>query len=144
MAKGTVFVNLRRDWFGPNGTRYEAARNPHEFPASWADEPSKEQKEQNKKQRYAVLPSTAELIEGGTTVLTERLSGDGTPVADPQVVEDGVKSVGNTVTEMPEANHGEDKTHKSTSTAAAGKAAKEAGAQVGGKPDNSGPLSGKK
>jgi hypothetical protein len=36
-------VNLRRGWFGPDGSLYTPADNPHEFPIDWE----------------AALPSTA-------------------------------------------------------------------------------------
>ena len=145
MAKGTVLVNLRRNWFAPNGSRYDREDNPHSFPAAWADEPSKEQKEANPKQKFAVLPSSAEVLEGGgRTVMTERLTANGTPLLDVQAVDDDVKSVGNTVDEVPEANSGEGEGHGSKPVAQAEKEAKQAGVAVGGSPKVSGPQSGKK
>lgn len=59
MADGTVLVNLRRDWFGPDGSLYETRDNPHEFPAEYADSPA----DKESKSKYAVLPSTAEVVE---------------------------------------------------------------------------------
>jgi uncharacterized membrane protein len=38
-------VNLRRGWFGPDGSLYTPANNPHEFPIDWE----------------AALPSTAKV-----------------------------------------------------------------------------------
>lgn len=38
-------VNLKKQWFGPDGARYRPADNPHTFPADWK------------------LPSTAEEAE---------------------------------------------------------------------------------
>lgn len=149
MAKGTVLINLSRSWFGPNGSRYDPEDNPHSFPAAWADKPKATEDadgnkvEPSKKQKYAVLPSTAKVVEGGgKMVMTERLTANGTPLLDMQAVDDDVKSVGNTVDEVPEASHGQVAT--STPTATAAKAAEAAGAQVGGSPRVSGPQSGKK
>lgn len=59
-----VYVNLKKDWFGPGATLFLARDNPHTFSAEWAEEPSKEQKEKSPTQRYTVLPSSAEVVEG--------------------------------------------------------------------------------
>lgn len=146
MAKGTVLVNLRKDWFGPDGSLYQARDNPHEFPASYA-EPAEAKKEPVKevvttrtvgggesKQKYAVLPSSAEIVESENTVMTERMTGGGQKILEPTAVEDDVKSVGGAVGE-----HG--LTEPDQKVSAAAKVAKDAGIdQVGGKPRESGPL----
>lgn len=102
MAKGTVFVRLRRDWFAPDGSLYQVRDNPHEFPADYADEPKFEQKEgesdaafkaRQKKQKYAVLPSTAEIVEDGKEVAVLQQTASGY-VEVATAVEDDVKSVG--------------------------------------------------
>lgn len=135
MAKGTVLVNLRRDWFSPDGSLYQVRDNPHEFPAEYADTPSKEQKEANDKQKYAVLPSSAEIVEGGDTVVVVQNTGGGQQVLMPTEVQDGAKTVGGAV-----GKHGLEEPHQSVSDAA--KVAADTGLdQVGGKPRESGPLS---
>ena len=68
MADGTILVNLRKDWFSPDGSLYRAIDNPHEFPAAFADKPPKDAPEA---QKYAVLPSTAELVESSKTVVDQ-------------------------------------------------------------------------
>lgn len=145
-----AYVNLKRPWFGPNGSRYSPEDNPHEFPDAWADEPEQAEDESDedfelrkKSQKYAVLPSSAKVVEeGGEVVMTERLTANGTPLLDPQVVDDDVKSVGNTVDDVPEAS--KEPAGTSEKTADAAKAADKAGASVGAKPSTSGPQSSKK
>lgn len=139
MAKGKVIVNLRRDWYAPDGSLYEARHNPHEFPADWADKPPKDAPE---KQKYAVLPSGATIVDGGRTVEVYRNTADGTGVLTPEVVEEGVKSVGNTVDETSKGPTDHNKTHQSTSVASAVAAAKQSGAEIGGKPRESNPAGG--
>lgn len=147
MAKGTVLVNLRKDWFSPAGSLYEARDNPHEFPAEWAEEaePVKtkaasktvtttEEPEQVSARKFAVLPSTAEIVELTDTVMTRRMTGGGQLIEEPTAVEGDVKEVGGAV-----GKHGLEE--PSQSVAAAAKVAKDAGMdQVGGKPRESGPL----
>ena len=139
MAKGTVLVRLHRDWFGPDGTLYERRGNPHSFPADWAEPPkelSKEEKDdgktQSKGQKYAVLPSTAEVLEGGREVAVLQQTASGY-VEVATAVEGDVKSVGGALddkgVEQP-----------SQSTAKAEDAAEELNISVGGNPRESGPL----
>lgn len=130
---GTVVVNLKKDWFGPSDSLYQARDNPHEFPEEWAAEPSKEQKEKYPAQKYAVLPSTAVLVDNPKVVAVKQQTASG-DVTVASVVEDGAKSVGGTLdeagVELP-----------AQSTAAAEKAADKLGVgEVGGKPRESGPL----
>lgn len=142
MAKGTVLVNLRRDWFAPDGSLYQRRDNPHEFPAEYADKPKLEKragesdddfKARSDKQKYAVLPSTAEILEAGKEVAVLQLTGSGAAVEVATAVEGEVKSVGGALdksgVEQP-----------SQSTAQAEKAAEELNIDVGGKPRESGPL----
>lgn len=147
----TVSVNLRRRWFAPNGSAYEPEDNPHAFPAAWADKPKKREDEskedfeaREKSSKYEVLPTTAEVLgeTGGRTVMTERLTANGTPMLDVQTVDEDVKSVGNVVDEVPEARS--DERSKTMSVSEAAKAAKDAGVTAGGNPRVSGPQSGKK
>lgn len=128
----TVLVNLRRDWFSPDGSLYQVRDNPHEFPAEWADKPGKDAAEG---QKYAVLPSSAEIVgEDVTTVVTIQNTGGGQQVLIPTPVEDDVDSVGGAV-----GDHGIEEPHQSVAKAA--KVAKDTGLdQVGGKPRESGPL----
>lgn len=139
MAKGTVLVNLRRDWFGPDGSLYQVRDNPHEFPAEYAAKPSAEQTADNdsraksKQVKYAVLPSTAEVIEDGATVAVVQNTGGGERVIVPTAVEGDVKSVGGALDDK-----GNEKSTQSL--ASAEKGAKELEVQVGGKPRESGPL----
>ena len=42
MAKGTQMVNLKRDWFAPDGSLYQVRDNPHEFPGHWDLPPTAE------------------------------------------------------------------------------------------------------
>lgn len=133
MTKGTVAVNLKRNWFAPDGSLYDVRDNPHEFPAAWADAPSKEQKEENPNAKYAVLPSTAEIVSAAKTVAVLQNTANGEQAVFGQVVDDEVKSVGGAIDEK-----GNEK--PSQSVADAEKGAEEANVQVGGKPRESGPL----
>lgn len=140
MAQGTVGVRLKKDWFGPDGSLYYVRDNPHEFPAAYADkskqaddESDEDFKARQKRQPYAVLPSSAELVEGGgktVAVLQQTASGD---VIVPTLVDADVKSVGGALD-----NKGIEQPDQST--AAAVKGAEEQNLQVGGKPADSGPL----
>lgn len=141
MEKGTVSVNLAKDWFAPDRSLYQSRDNPHNFPAEWADKPkelSAEEKEdgkvRSKKQKYAVLPSTAEIVGENTrtvVVLQDTANGSKVEVAVP--VEDDIKSVGGALDE-----NGVEQPNQSV--AAAEKGAKGANVDVGGKPRESGPL----
>lgn len=149
MAKGTVLVNLKRDWFSPDGSLYQARDNPHEFPAEYAEPgklPEEDEEDETpvrvevarpaarKASKYAVLPSTAEIVESGDTVLVKQNTGGGQQLLVPSAVEDGAKEVGGAIGE-----HGLEEPAQSTKAAA--KVAKDAGMdQVGGKPRESGPL----
>ena len=129
MADGTILVNLRKDWFSPDGSLYRAIDNPHEFPAAFADKPPKEAPEA---QKYAVLPSTAELVESSKTVATIQNTGGGQRVMVPTAIQDDVKEVGGAV-----GDHGVEEPAQSVTDAA--KVAKDVGVdQVGGKPTESG------
>jgi hypothetical protein len=145
---GVVLVNLAKDWFGPNGVLYECEDNPHEFPADWAEkaDPKKieakktkevttvEVSEQDSEQKYAVLPSTAVIVESQATVAVDFNTGGGQKVTMPVAVEDDVKRVGGALGE-----HGLEEPDQAVPAAA--KVAKDTGLdQVGGKPRESGPL----
>lgn len=139
MAQGTVGVRLKKDWFGPDGSLYRVRDNPHEFPASYADKPKQADdesdedfKKRQKRQPYAVLPSSAELIEGGKTVAVVQNTASGSVIV-PTLVEDDVKSVGGALDDK-----GVEQPDQSVKAAEAG--AKEQNLQVGGKPADSGPL----
>lgn len=93
----TVMVNLKRDWFGQDGSLYKVRDNPHEFPASFAAAPKKREEESDedferrkKASKYEVLPSTAEVVENAAIQKT----GGGEEVVEPQAVEGDVDSVG--------------------------------------------------
>jgi hypothetical protein len=149
MASGTVLVNLKKDWFGPDGSLYQARDNPHEFPAAYADPPEKSKEDKKepapivvapppvsaaKPPRYAVLPSTAEIVESSDTVITLQNTGGGQQVQVPTAVEGDVEKVGGAI-----GKHGLEEPAQTVSAAA--KVAKDAGIdQVGGKPRESGPL----
>jgi hypothetical protein len=148
MAKGTVLVNLKKDWFGPDGSLYQARDNPHEFPADYAEPgklPEKEEEEEPvrvevarpakpKAARYAVLPSSAEIVKSTDTVMVVQNTGGGQQLHVPSAVEGDVKEVGGAV-----GKHGLEE--PSVSVKEAAKVAEEAGVdQVGGKPRESGPL----
>lgn len=147
MAKGTVLVNLKRDWFAPDGSLYQVRDNPHEFPAEYAEPYKGEKKtavtEETTRvvsggaeitQKYAVLPSTAEIVEGGKTVVVVQNTGGGQQLLMPSEVQDGATEVGGAIGE-----HGLEEPSQSTADAA--KVAKDVGLdQTGGKPRESGPL----
>lgn len=132
--KSTIVANLKgKDWLSPDGVLYEVRHNPHEFPAEWADKPDKEAKNS----KYAVLPSSTEILgEDGefTTVEVWRKSADGTGILTPEAVPNTVKSVGNTVDETTKSVDDHGKVHQSTPLSKAGAAAKESGAELGGRP----------
>lgn len=141
MAEGMVGVRLHRDWFAPNNSLYQAADNPHEFPAHYADKPKKKEDEsdedyklRSKTQKYEVLPSTAEIIgEDARTVAVLQNTANGAQVIVPTLVDDDTKSVGGALDpkglEQP-----------SQSVAAAERGAEEQNVEVGGVPRKSGPL----
>lgn len=136
---GTVMVNLKKDWF--NGSLYQARDNPHEFPAEFAEKPKKNEDEsdedfavRSKAQPYAVLPSSAEVLEGGgrmVAVLQDTANGSQVVVAT--AVGDEVKEVGGALNDKGFEE-------PSQSVASAGSAAKDLNLDVGGKPRESGPL----
>ena len=138
---GTVMVNLKKDWFGPDSSLYQARDNPHEFPAEYAEAPEKAEDEstedfkaRQKRQPYAVLPSSAELVKGGGKVVTTlQQTANGAEVEVPTLIEDDVKSVGG-------ALNAKGREDPDQPVSAAASAAKEDGTQVGGKPRESGPL----
>lgn len=141
MAKGTVIVRLKRDWFAPDGSLYQARDNPHEFPAAYAEEPSKRDGESDEdfKAREAastfeVLPTTAEVVEGGKTVVVLQNTANGEQLKVPTAVEGDVDSVGGALDDK-----GLEQADQSVAEAEAG--AKAVGMpNVGGKPRESGPL----
>lgn len=141
MATGTVKVNLKKDWFGPDASLYQARDNPHEFPAEYAEAPKKADDEtdedwkvRQKAQPYAILPSTAKVLEGGgRTVATLQDTANGSQVVVAQAVEDEVKSVGGALNK-------EGFEEPSQSVGAAESAAEDLNIDVGGKPRQSGPL----
>lgn len=97
----TVTVNLKRDWFGQDGSLYKVRDNPHVFPASFAAAPKKREEESDedferrkKASKYEVLPSTAEVVEDAATVAAIQKTGGGEEVVEPQTVEGDVDSVG--------------------------------------------------
>lgn len=137
---GTVAVNLKRDWFSPDGVLYLVRQNPHEFPEAWADEPTQRDDESDEDfekreaaSKYDVLPSTAEVIGEGRTVVTLQNTANGEQLLVPQVIDDDVKSVGAALDDK-----GNEKPSQTVAKAEA--AAKELGVEAGGKPDKSGPL----
>lgn len=141
MAQGTVGVRLKKDWFGPDGSLYQARDNPHEFPAAYADKPKQADNESDedfkarqKRQPYAVLPSSAEVIEGGgRTVVTLQNTANGEQLLVPTLVDDDVDSVGGALD-----NRGVEQPDQSVS--AAEKGADAHNVEVGGVPRKSGPL----
>jgi hypothetical protein len=142
MSKGTVAVNLKRDWFGPSNSLYQVRDNPHEFPAEYAAKPEKGEDESKedfearvKKQPYAVLPSSAEVISEGDvkTVAVLVNTANGSQLVTPTIVSDDVKSVGGALDAK-----GHEK--QNLSVAEAEKGADEYEVQRGGVPRKSGPL----
>lgn len=139
---GTVGVRLKRDWFAPDGSLYQARDNPHEFPAEYAEKPKKQEKESDEdfkarqeRQPYAILPSTAEVIDGGETrtVVTLQNTANGEQLLVPTLVDGDVKEVGGALddkgVEQP-----------ALAVAAAEKGAEAHNVEVGGVPRKSGPL----
>jgi len=141
MTNGTVGVNLAKDWFAPDDSLYQARDNPHEFPASYADKPKQQEDESDadykarlKRQPYAVLPSSAELVGGGgRTVAVLQNTANGEQLVVPTLVEDAVKSVGGALD--PKGIE-----QASQPVASAERGADEQGVEVGGVPRKSGPL----
>lgn len=138
----TVLVRLKRDWFSPDGSLYEVRHNPHEFPAEWAEEPTKRKDEdadkfaaRKKASKFEVLPSTAEVVGSGKTVATLRNTANGEQMIVAEAVEGDVKSVGGALNDR-----GFEEPSQSTSEAAS--AAEDLHAEVGGKPRESNPAGG--
>lgn len=137
----TVGVRLNKDWFGPDGSLYQVRDNPHNFPASYADKPKQQEDESDedykarlKRQPYAVLPSSAELVEGNVrTVVTLQNTANGEQLLVPTLVDEEVKEVGGALD-----NKGIEQ--PAQSVAAAEKGAEEQNVEVGGVPRKSGPL----
>lgn len=141
MAQGTVGVRLKKDWFAPNGSLYQARDNPHEFPAEYADKPKQAEDESDedfkarqKRQPYAVLPSSAELIDGKSrTIVTLQNTANGEQLVVPTLVGEEVKEVGGALDDrgIEQPN---------LTVAAAEKGAEAQNVEVGGVPRKSGPL----
>lgn len=136
----SVLVNLKKDWFAPDGSLYQPRDNPHEFPSHWADDPKQGDDESDedfakrkKGQPFAVLPSTAELVEGGRTVAVLQDTANGEQIVVAQAVDDDTKSVGGALNDKGQEEG-------SQTVAAAAKGAEALEAQVGGKPQHGGPL----
>ena len=141
MSNGTVMVRLRKDWFDGQSL-YQVKDNPHEFPASYAEPPKKgedESKEdfdaRKKRQPYAVLPSTAEVLEKGKTVAVKIDTANGEQLVRAEAVEGDVKSVGGALNDKGLEE-------PTQTTAKAEDAAEELNVSVGGNPQQSGPLPG--
>lgn len=141
MAKGKLLVNLKRDWFAPDGSLYQVRDNPHEFPADWEDqiprikvpknpvgkmEPTEYVVDKDKKDEIIVGENTR-------TVVTNQQTASGDDVQVATAIGDDVKSVGGALDDK-----GVEQPNQTV--AAAEKGAKELGAEVGGKPRESGPL----
>lgn len=140
MAKGTVLVNLKKDWFAPDASLYQARDNPHEFPAYYADKPKQredetdEQFKAREKAPFDVLPTSAELLgDDFTTVATIQYGSGNQRILTATAVEGNVDSVGNALDDK-----GVEKGN--LLVAAAEKGAKAHEVEVGGKPRESGPL----
>lgn len=141
MAEGKVGVRLKKDFFAPDGSLYQARDNPHEFPASYVEKPERNEDEDDadykarvKRQPYAVLPSSAEIIgENVRTVAVLQDTANGAQVVVPALVDEDTKAVGGALdakgVEQP-----------AQSVAAAEKGADEQNVEVGGVPRKSGPL----
>lgn len=136
----TVMVNLKKDWFDGQSL-YQVVDNPHEFPAEYAakpkqgeDESDDEWKARQKRQPYAVLPSSAVVMEGKVkTVAVLHNTADGSQVVAATAISEDVDSVGGALDEKG-VEQGDQ------SVKAAEKGAKEQNLDVGGKPRESGPL----
>lgn len=141
MAQGTVGVLLKKDWFGPNGSLYQVRDNPHEFPAEYAAKPKQKEDESDedfkarqKRQPYAVLPSSAELIDGRSrTVVTLQNTANGEQLLVPTLVDEDTKAVGGALDKS-----GIEQPAQSVAAAEAGAEAQNV--EVGGVPRKSGPL----
>lgn len=141
MASGTVGVRLKKDWFGPDGSLYQARDNPHGFPAAYADKPKQREEESDaaykvrlKNQPYAVLPSSAEVIGDDTrTVVTRQNTANGEQLLVPTLVDDETDAVGGALD-----NKGVEQPAQSVAAAEKGAAAHNV--EVGGVPRKSGPL----
>lgn len=141
MTKGKVGVLLKKDWFAPDDSLYQARDNPHEFPAEYADKPEKLEGESDadykarlKRQPYAILPSSAEIVgDDARTVVTLQNTANGEQLLVPTLVDDEVDSVGGALDpkgiEQP-----------TQSVASAERGASEQNVEVGGVPRKSGPL----
>lgn len=138
----TVAVELKRDWFGPDGSLYQVRDNPHQFPATFADAPAKGEDESDedfkvraKKQPYAVLPSSAKVISGDKvkTVAVLTNTANGAQLVTPTIVSDDVESVGGALN-----SKGVEKSDLTVAEAEAG--ADEYEIERGGVPRESGPL----
>lgn len=141
MADGTIGVRLARDWFGPDGSLYLVRDNPHEFPAEYADKPEKaddesdaDYKDRLKRQPFATLPSSAEIIgDDARTVAVLQRTANGTDLVVPAMVEKEVKAVGGVLDEKGVEQ-------QNLPVAEAEKGADEQNVAVGGAPRSSGPL----
>jgi len=141
MAKGTITVNLERDWFAPDGSLYQRRDNPHQFPADWEDQiprvkVRKDAGPTTNSPEYVVDKERRDRIilgKDAKTVAVLQETADGTQAVVPTAVESGVKSVGGALD-----SKAVEQPTQSVASAQAG--AKEVNAQVGGKPRESGPL----
>jgi hypothetical protein len=141
MSNGTVLVRLKKDWFDGQSL-YQVKDNPHEFPAHYADKPTRGDDEtdeawkvRQKVQPFAILPSSAEIVKAGKTVAVKIDTANGEQLVRAEAVEGDVKSVGGALNDkgLEEATQ---------TVAKAEDAAEDLGLEVGGNPQQSGPLPG--
>lgn len=137
----TILVNLRNDWFAPNGSLYLAKDNPHEFPAEWEDQiprikvpkasldaPAETEYVVDKEARDSIIVS-----DNPRVVATLQNTANGASVVVATAVGDEVESVGGALD-----NKGMEQPHLEVAEAAKG--ADALNVDVGGKPMASGPL----
>lgn len=137
----TVSVRLKKDWFGPDGSLYQARDNPHVFPATFVEKPKQAEDEtdeawklREKRQPYAVLPSSAEIVGTDTkTIATLQNTANGAQLVVPTTIENDVKSVGGALNDK-----GFERSDQTVGEAEKGAEAYEV--DVGGVPRKSGPL----
>jgi hypothetical protein len=142
MSKGTILVNLQRDWFAPDGSLYLVRDNPHEFPASWEDQVPrikvpKEKAEAAPPTEYVVDEEARDRIivsEGDSkTVAVLQNTANGEQLVTATAVDADVKAVGGALDDK-----GNEQPSQTIAKAEAG--AEEANVTVGGRPQQSGPL----
>jgi hypothetical protein len=86
-------IELKKDWFGPDGVLREVRNNPHTVPDSWKvpDAPKETTADKDAEPTGVILPAGTRILGKSDVVDVERLTADGSVVIETQVIGEGAK-----------------------------------------------------